>query len=324
MLTTLHIGLGTIGREVLKATVLAERGRPVGGVDPLFAGQTLADLPDAPSVSAPIFASLDEALALKPDVALLCTASTVEAVADDLLALIAAGCNVVSTCENLSYPWLKTPNLAERLDAAAREAGVSVVGTGVNPGFVLDALPVLLARPCETVHSVRATRVVNTALRRKQLQLKTGAGMTVEAFRAAAQAGKLGHVGLAESGALIARGLGWTVTPQQIEETIEPVLRPTTVETAHVTAGPDQCKGQFQRLTVRGATSQTITLELTMELGAAEQYDEIIIEGEPSIQARIVGGIFGDTATAGCSASIIPQTAAARPGLLTVLDLPLV
>jgi len=292
-------------------------------VDPLFAGQTLADLPDGPPLSAPVFASLAEALALRPDVAVLCTASTVPAVADDLFALIAAGVNVVSTCENLSYPWLKTPELADRLDAAAREAGVTIAGTGVNPGFVLDALPVLLARPCETVRSVRATRIVNTALRRKQLQLKTGAGMAVEDFRAKAAAGQLGHVGLAESGALIARGLGWHVTAEQIEETIEPVLRDGTVTTEHVTAGPDVCKGQFQRVTVRAGEGRTITLELTMELGAAEHYDEITIEGEPSIHARILGGVFGDTATAGCTANILAQTVAARPGLLTVLDLPL-
>jgi len=323
MLTTLHIGLGTIGREVLKATTLGHHARHIGGVDPLFAGQQLADLPDGPAIPAPVFGSLNEALELKPDVAVLCTASTMTAVVDDLLALIAAGCNVISTCENLSYPWLKTPGLAQKTDEAAQQAGVTVVGTGVNPGFVLDALPVLLSRPCETVHGVHAVRVVDTARRRKQLQMKTGAGMTVQDFEAKAKAGLLGHVGLAESGALIARGLGWDVTPQQIEESIAPVLRDRTVETAYVKAGPELCKGQFQRLTVRADGGRTITLELTMELGADEQYDEIIIEGEPGIHARLVGGIFGDTATAGCTANLIRQTAMARPGLLTVLDLPL-
>jgi 4-hydroxy-tetrahydrodipicolinate reductase len=323
MLTTLHAGLGTIGREILKATVMGGVARVVGGVDPLFAGQTLSDLPDIPTVAGPIFGSLAEALAVKPDVALLSTLSTVPAVADDLRALITAGVNVVSTCEDLSYPWLKTPELADELDALARQHGVTVVGTGVNPGFVLDALPVLLTRPCEIVHRVRATRLVNTARRRKQLQLKTGGGLSVAEFRAQAQAGKLGHVGLAESAALIARGLRWEINAAQIAETIEPVLTDATVRTEYVTAGPEQCKGQQQTVTVQGEGERRIELTLRMELGAAEEYDEIIIEGEPGLHARIIGGVFGDSATAGCTVNLIRQTAGARPGLLTVLDLPL-
>lgn len=323
MLTTLHIGLGTIGREIIKATVARGAARPIGGCDPLHGGKQLADLPDTPSIAAPVFDNLPEGLSLKPDVAVLSTLSTVDAIAEDLLTIIKAGVNVVSTCENLSYPWLKTPELADEINQAALEAGVTVVGTGVNPGFVLDALPVLLARPCETVQSVRAVRVVDTALRRKQLQLKTGAGLTVQEFEDAVKAGELGHVGLSESGALIARGLGWQVAAPQIEETIEPVLRKVTVETEWVKALPEHCKGQFQRVIVRGEKGMTITLELTMELGAPEEYDEIIIEGEPKVHARIIGGVFGDSATAGCTANILHQVRMARPGLLTVLDLPL-
>ncbi len=327
-MNTLHIGLGTIGQEIVKAALKRRVTEPVGGVDPLWAGKTLADVPALAAhnvPAAPIFCSLAEALAsLQPDAAIVATVSTVESIAKDLFALIAAGVNVVSTCENLSYPWLKTPELARQLDEAARQAGVTIVGTGVNPGFVLDALPVFLTRPCETVRQVRAVRVVDTAQRRRQLQLKTGAGLTEAEFRARAQAGQLGHVGLSESAALIARGLGWEVTPEHIHETIEPVLRPTTVQTDYVTAGPELCKGQFQRVTVQAEEGRSIILELTMELGAAEQYDEIFIEGEPNVHVRIEGGLFGDTATAGCTVNILRQVWQAPPGLLTVLDLPVV
>lgn len=326
-MNTLHIGLGTIGQEIVKAALKRSVGEPIGGVDPLWAGKTLADLPALAELNvpaAPIFSSLAEALESLPlDVAVVSTVSIVEGIARDLFALIAAGVNVVSTCENLSYPWLKTPELARQLDKAAREAGVTIVGTGVNPGFVLDALPVLLTRPCETVRQVRAVRIVDTAQRRRQLQLKTGAGLTEAEFRARAQAGQLGHVGLSESAALIARGLGWEITPAHINETIEPILRPTTVQTDYVTAGPELCKGQFQRVTVQAEGGGSIILELTMELGAPEQYDEIFIEGEPNIHVRIEGGLFGDTATAGCTVNILRQVVQAPPGLLTVLDLPI-
>ena len=193
----------------------------------------------------------------------------------------------------------------------------------MNPGFVLDCLPVMLCRPCQTVHGVQATRVVDTSLRRKQLQLKTGAGMALEDFHSRAKAGLLGHVGLAESACLIAHGLGWAVDHSRIEEHIEPVINERRVQTEHVISEPHQAKGQLQTVIVRGERDKTIRLTLKMELGAAEEYDEILIEGQPSVSARIIGGVFGDSATAGCTANILAQTVAARPGLLTVLDLPL-
>lgn len=324
MITTLHVGLGTIGREILKATALTGRCRPVGGVDPVFAGQEMSALPEIPQVKGKVFHDLDEALSLKPRAAVISTFSRVEAIADDLFKLIAAGVNVVSSCENLSYPWLKTPELADELDEAAKDAGVTIVGTGVNPGFVLDCLPVMLCRPCETVQHVRATRIVDTARRRKQLQLKTGGGMKPEEFRAKAKAGLLGHVGLPESVALIAKGLRWEVDHAKVEQNIEPIINDVTVETEHVRATPDLVKGHYQTVTLHGEREKSITLALTMQLGAREEYDDILIEGEPGIHARIMGGVFGDSATAGCTANIIHQAVMARPGLLTVLDMPLV
>lgn len=323
MLTTMHIGLGTIGREILKATVMSGFARPVAAVDPIFAGQPFTDLPDVPPLEGIVQHEIAQALSLKPDVAIISTFSRVEAIAEDLRQLIAAGVNVVSTCETLSYPWLNNPELASELDEAARNAGVTIVGTGVNPGFVLDALPVLLCRPCEAVRNVRATRIVDTAKRRKQLQLKTGAGMLPEDFHAKAKAGLLGHVGLAESAALVAVGLGWEVSHRNVEETIEPVMNNLRVETEHVVSEPHQAKGQYQTVTVHGEKSKTIRLMLKMELGAAEEYDQIEIEGEPNVTARVIGGIFGDSATAGCTVNILRQTVMARPGLLTVLDMPL-
>lgn len=323
MIRTVHIGLGTIGRDIVKTAILSGKAHPVAAVDPLYAGQNLGRVPEVPEITAPVYHDLSDALAASPEVAVISTFSKVEAIADDLRQLISAGVNVVSTCENLSYPWLKSPALAEELDQAAREAGVTIVGTGVNPGFVLDCLPVMLCRPCETVRRVSATRVVNTSLRRKQLQLKTGAGMVREDFESKAEASLLGHVGLAESACLIARGLGWKVDHRNLEESIEPVINDRRVQTEHVVSEPHQAKGQLQNVIVRGEHGREIRLTLKMELGATEEYDEIVIEGDPSVTARIIGGIFGDSATVGCTVNIIRQVLMARPGLLTVLDLPL-
>jgi 2,4-diaminopentanoate dehydrogenase len=325
MLKTLHIGLGTIGREIVKATLTSGKGTPVAGVDPAFAGKTLSDLPQVPpGQTAPIYGTLKEALGHKPDIAVLSTASTVDGIADDLRALIAAGVNVVSTCEKLAYPWLEAAELAAQLDEAAKEAAVTIVGTGVNPGFVLDLFAVTLTRPCETVQSVRAVRKVNTARRRQQLQVKTGAGMTIADFEAKARAGQIGHVGLSESAALIAKGLGWPVDRDLIRETLEPIVAEGNTQSDHVKVAAGRVKGQYQTVTLPGPAGRSIELALTMELGCAEEYDEVTVTGEPSVQARIIGGVFGDSATAGCTVNIMHQVVHARPGLLTVLDLPAV
>ena len=323
MLRTLHVGLGTIGREILKATVESGIGRPVAGVDPLFVGRQMSDLPEGPATPVPVHADLASALESKPDIAILSTASRVEAIASDLRTLVAAGVNCVSTCEKLAYPWLDTPQLAEELNEKAKNAGVTIVGTGVNPGFLLDALPVFLTRPCEAVSRVAASRFVNTARRRRQLQEKTGAGMTLEEFARKAEAGTVGHVGLAESAALLATGLGWEVSRADINETIEPVLAEEAVSSDYLTVPAGRVKGQLQTITLQGPDAKAIQITLKMALGLEEEYDEVRVEGVPPLHVRVIGGLFGDSATAGCTVNILRQTVAARPGLLTVLDLPL-
>ena len=115
---------------------------------------------------------------------------------------------MISTCEDLAYADLSTPELARRIDTRAREAGITVVGTGVNPGFVMDRLPLTLAAACVRVDHVHVTRIVDANKRRAPLRAKTGAGLTVEEFRAGVAARQLGHRGFGESCALIGLGLG--------------------------------------------------------------------------------------------------------------------
>src|SRR5262249_57729165 len=116
---------------------------------------------------------------------------------------IAAGFHVVSTCEELAYPELHHSKLARRIDALAKEKKVAVLGTGVNPGLVMDRLTLAVASACVRVDSVRVTRVVDAAKRRGPLRAKVGAGLTREEFDAGVASKKLGHVGLTESAAVI-------------------------------------------------------------------------------------------------------------------------
>ncbi len=327
MIRTLHVGLGTIGREIISACMSRDVSRPAAAVDidPDLVGASLSEIVTGAPENAPVYESIGEAVAHNEyDVAVLSTASYIPDVIDDLNALIDAGIDVVSTTEELSYPQLQHPEVSAELNSAAREAGVSIVGTGVNPGFVLDLLPAIMTRPCVDISSISARRIVNTQRRRKQLQLKVGAGMQPEEFRKLADEGKIGHVGLLESLALVATAAGWPVDIATVKHSLEPVIAVEDVASNDVSVAAGEVCGAEESVTLSPTSETSVELFLRMRLGEPEEYDEVRIEGVPPIVMRVEGGIHGDVATAGCTANIIPATMKARAGLLTVLDLPIV
>src|SRR5262249_3201503 len=157
------------------------------------------------------------------------TSSYLPDVMDQLLECLGAGCCIVSTCEELAYPFRKHPELSSKLDAAAKEEGVALVGTGVNPGFVMDKLVLTLSAVAQQVEWAKSVRVVDASKRRLPLQKKIGAGMTVETFREQVRAGVIKHHGLPESIAMVADGLGFEL--DSITEAIEPVIAKSAVKT---------------------------------------------------------------------------------------------
>ena len=225
------VGLGPIGIEVARAVL----GRPgieiLGAADPApdKAGKDLRALVPVEGGGGPlpIVPSARELYAKsaatrgRRDVVLLCTGSRLESVAPQIEEAVSAGLHVVSTCEELSFPDLRHAGLARSLDAKAMEHGVAVLGTGVNPGLVMDRLALAAAGACVTVEKLKVTRVVDAAKRRGPLRAKVGAGLSREEFEKGVADRKLGHVGLSESAAMIAVGLGLPI--EEISETIEPV-----------------------------------------------------------------------------------------------------
>src|SRR5207248_10941075 len=191
-----------------------------------------------------VFADAKEALDLNPDVVIHSTSSSLAKVMDQLMACLEAQSCVVSTCEELSYPFRTHPDLAAKLDAAAKEWGVALVGTGVNPGFVMDKLVVTLAAVSQRIEHAKALRIVDASKRRLPLQKKIGAGLTGEEFRAQVQAGVIKHVGLPESVAMVADALGLAV--DEITETIEPQVATERVQTEFLTVEPGQSAGDHQ------------------------------------------------------------------------------
>jgi len=319
-----HLGLGPIGRELVKALLDADHLELVGAADinPQMAGKSLRELVDHPKAGGVrVCSSAEELLEdAAPALVTQTTGSRLDQIYASLAGVVDAGVSLVSTAEELLYPWLRHAQLAEQLHQRAVQRGSRVLGTGINPGFVMDLLPLVLCQPCLDVRRVRAVRVVDVSTRRGQLQVKVGAGLSADEFRARVSAGRLGHVGLLESAALLAHKLGWTL--ESLEETIEPVLADRPMKTEHVAVTPGLVAGVHQVARGRTDDGRELLLDLTMTLGAADPHDGVQIDGRPPVEVRVPGGYAGDAATVATVVNAIPRLPRMPAGLWTVADLP--
>jgi hypothetical protein len=312
-------GLGPIGLQI--AGWLAQRpGVAVvaaADLDPAKIGQDLGALVGLAPLGVPVTAQIPRCPTGRPGVLVSATGSRLADVAPQLGSAVELGWNVLSTCEELTYPEARDSMLAAELDERARDAGTSILGAGINPGFLLDALVLVLTTVCVTVRKVEVTRIVDTNQRRLPLQAKAGVGLSAEDFRDRADAGLAGHVGLRESAYLVCARLGWPV--DDYTETLDPVLAPTPVSTGLGPVPEGGVIGQLQTATVRSGGEVVVSYRLQMSAGAPPQ-DAIDISGEPDVHQRISGGVNGDIGTNAVIANLVPFLAAARPGLLTMAD----
>jgi 4-hydroxy-tetrahydrodipicolinate reductase len=274
-----------------------------------------------PGPKAKVADSLERALGRRKGVVLLhATGSRLPQVMEQLLDALRLGMPVASTCEELAFPHLKHPELAEKLERAAERAGVAVVGTGVNPGFVLDRLVALAGQVCGPVRRAVATRVVDARTRREALQRKVGAGLTEDEFFELVDGEQLGHVGLVESAALAALGLG--LDCDDYEEEVAPVFAEEDISGGAFPVKKGRVAGMFQSVVGLEEGQERVRLELTIAVGADDPKDRIEIDADPKLVLEIPGGVAGDRATANALVNAAPRLTAAEAGLLTVLELP--
>jgi 4-hydroxy-tetrahydrodipicolinate reductase len=321
----LQYGVGPIGASIARLMRQKAALEIVGAIDkdPAKAGRDLGEVADATDAPWGVTVAADSAqLLAKPvDVVIHSTSSYLPSVMEQLLECLGAGCCVVSTCEELAYPYRKHPDLSAQLDAAAKEEGVALVGTGVNPGFVMDKLVLTLSSVSQRVEWAKAVRVVDASKRRLPLQKKIGAGMTPEEFRGQVSAGVIKHHGLPESIAMVADGLGFEL--DDISETIEPVIAEESVKTEFLEVASGQVAGVHQIARGTDGGKEKIYMELKMFVGAKDPADSIELRGEPNLALTIPGGTHGDVATAAVVVNAIPSILAAQSGLRTARDLPL-
>ena len=321
----IQYGIGPIGASIVKLLREKESIDIVGAIDsdPAKIGKDLSEVVGATDGPWGVKVSGDAkgTLAQSADVVMHTTSSSLAKVMDQLLACIDVGSCVVSTCEELSYPYRTHPDLAAKLDEAAKESGVALVGTGINPGFVMDKLVITLAGVSQRIDHVKALRVVDASKRRLPLQKKIGAGMTVDEFRAKVQEGTIKHVGLPESVAMVADSLGIRI--DQITETIEPKVASERVQTEFLAVESGQAAGVHQIARGLFEGQELIYMELQMYVGAKDPADTVELQGHPNISLVIPGGSHGDIATASVAVNSIPAILDAQSGLRTSRDLPI-
>jgi len=320
------VGLGPIGAGIARLVLETEGLQVVGATDiaPDKAGKDLGTVLGRPK-KLRIKVQGDPSRLLRKtraDVAILSTTSSAKAVKAQVLALVQRGLHVVTTCEELSFPEPKNASVFRDIDKAARKKKVSVLGTGVNPGYAMDALALMLTAPCARVDRVAVTRVVDAATRRLPLQRKVGAGLNLAQFRRALTEGTVRHVGLPESAHMIAAGLGWKL--DRVEETIEPAIAPRDLDTEFLRIPAGAAAGVKQHARGYRGGEVAISLDLQMYVGAESPRDHVLIDGAPPIDMTISGGVAGDIATAAIVVNAIPKLLAAPAGMLTMRDIPIV
>lgn len=318
-----QVGLGPIGAAVAKQ-LLARRGFQIVGVVDIDPQKMGRDVGEALGVGRPLRVNVTDSIsrtikATRPDVAVLCTSSSLKAVAGQFEEVLRLRVPIVTTTEEAAYPAKANRALARRIDAAALKAKVAVLGTGVNPGFTMDALPIALSAVCERVDRIEVQRVQDARIRRLPFQQKIGAGLTREAFQRRVDAGTVRHVGFTESIQMIADAMGWRL--DRIVDDVAAKVAAVPVQSEFLSVAAGQVCGVIQTGAGYVGDAAKVSLRLEAYLGAPQSYDSVLIEGSPRIHSKIDGGVHGDIATASMTVNSIPTVLSAAPGFRTMRDL---
>jgi hypothetical protein len=282
-----HLGLGVIGMETVKA---------------------MATKP------------FDELMNhVQPDVILHAAGSSAAVSFDQMEPIIRSGISIVSSCEQLLFPKFREPERTKEIHALCLKHGAGVVGTGVNPGFVMDLVPICLTGVCKSVENIYVERVVNASTRRMQLQKKIGSGMDPQEFRDLFKAGKAGHAGFLESAALVCHCLGWA--NPELKETCEPIIADHDITTEFFKVKIGQTCGLHQIVTAEIDGDQRLKMDLKMYLDASNPHDAVRITGLPNLNLMLEGGVAGDVATVAAMVNAVPRVLKAGPGLHLMTDL---
>ncbi len=318
-------GLGPVGQAVARL-VLQTPGLKLGAAaDPAarHAGQDLAGVLGLPRrLGVKVEGDPERWLRkLRAEVAFVCTSSLLKEVRPQVTSLLGRRIHVLTSCEELAHPTSGQQNAFREIDRLARARKVSVLATGVNPGFAMDALALALTGPCAKVRRVAVTRVVDAGSK-LTVQRRVGAGLNLGQFRRALTEGTIRHVGLPQSAQMIAAALGWKL--DRLDETVEPAIAPRDLDPEYLRIPAGAVAGLKQCLRAYRGAELAISLDLQAYVGAESPRDHVLVDGDPPVDATVTGGLSSEASTAAILVNSLPRVLASPPGLLSVKDLPLV
>jgi 4-hydroxy-tetrahydrodipicolinate reductase len=321
----MHVGLGPIGAGVVRQVAERKGFRIVGAAD-IDENKIGRDLGEVAGVGRALRVKVSGDTkrgikSAKPDVVVLCTSSSLKRVTPHVEEILKLKVPIVSTTEELAYPTKGNMKYARAIHQAAKKSKVAVLGTGVNPGFTMDALPIALSGVCERVDAVRVDRIQDARIRRLPFQQKIGAGLTREQFQKKVEDRSVRHVGLAESISMIADAFGWKL--DRITDDIQPKMATETVASEYLAVDPGFVCGIVQDGVGYRNGNPVITLHMEAYLGAPESYDAVEIDGSPTLRMKLAGGVHGDIATAAIVVNSLAKILEVPPGLHTMRDMPL-
>lgn len=319
-------GLGPAGQAVARAVLQVPALKLVAVADPapLNAGKDVGTVLGLPrKIRVKVEGNPDRFFKkVRADVAFVCTSSLLKDVKPQIAALVSRRVNVLTTCEELAWPVPARAAAFKELDRLAKRKKVSVLATGVNPGFAMDTLALALTAPCARVRRVSVTRVVDAAARKLPLQRRVGAGLNLGQFRRAVTEGTVRHVGLVESAHMIAGALGWKL--ERVDETLEPAIAPRDLDSEYLRIPAGAAAGIRQAVRAYRGGELAVSLDLQVYVGAESPRDHVLVDGDPPVDATIAGGVNGEVAAAAVLLNSLPRLLSAPAGVLTAKDLPLV
>ncbi len=318
----IQFGWGPIGARIARNLMERENVELEAAidVDPQKVGRDVGEfIGSKRPVGVTISADARQVLAnSKAEVVVLSTLSSFSRLEEQIQLCLQFNKNVVSSCEELSFPWETDSARAKRIDASARAAGVTILSNGVNPGFAMDALPIFLTSVCQKVDSIRVERHQDAALRRLPFQQKVGVGLSLREFQQKVEAKIIRHVGFTESVQMIARALGWKL--ERVDEIVRPAIAGEDLQSEYFQVRKGDASGVLQTATGYIEGRPVISIELQAYLGHKAPKDSIQIDGDPPLYSEVRGGFNGDSATCAMVANSVPVALRAEPGLKTMLD----